>query len=743
MLAVEIQESQQESIIGKVVSIVYQEKTSGFVILNVKTESEGYKTVKGYHLPTTKNIYFRFVGQTFNKQGRRFLKANSFENVQKERLQKTSEHKADVDSLIAYISSGMFPGIGPKTAQAIVEKFGYKAIDIIENHTSRLAEVKGISASKVSKLKTTIENNQFIQELKKELIQYDISVDRCIRLASLYGKDALRIIHENPYRMIKDIRLPFQEADEIANKMGIDKNSDVRIDAAFRHVMNCAYAAGNTGIELQTFGFSVYNLLNRDVLKEKINARFHEYLRNNKYKHAKIKISGIYYDYVFSIAMFTKEQEICDSIVRLKGNTIEPIEGISDKIKEIEEQKGITLDPMQVQAVKTGLSEPIVVITGGPGTGKTTILEFVTTIYEEETGKEAILLAPTGKAARKLTEYTEHVAKTIHSQCNVFDLDVDIGTFQSEDIKDRLIIVDEFSMVDTITAHVLLTHISDGARVVLVGDIDQLPSVGPGAVLRDIINSKICSTIRLDRIFRTGKENLIYHNTQNVNQGIKDLKQGDDFHMYKESDMEKCKDLMAEIYLKRAAEYGIEGTVLLIPYRKDIGGVEDMNKHLQSIVNPSDVNKAEVTVNGVTYSVGDPVMHVHSNTEDASNGDTGIVKEALNIDGDIQVTVLMNEKLITYDRSMLTDLDLAYAMTIHKSQGSEYPSVITCITEHHSAMLYRNIPYVAFSRGKKVVDVIYDQGLYRAIETQRCDTRITLLPYFLKRAQGEIVYDIY
>jgi len=736
MLAVENQEMQQ-AIIGKVANVVFQDNNNGFTIINIKKKHDGYKTVKGYHLPTAKNILFKFIGVPVYKKGKRYFEVSSFENAQKEQLEND-----DKDKLITYISSGLYPGIGPKTAQAIIERFGNKSIDIIENHTSMLSEIKGISAAKISKLKETIESNQYLQELKKELMQYDISADSCVKLATLYGKDALSKIRENPYRLIHDIRMSFQDADEIANKMGIDKNADIRLDAAFKHVINYSYALGNTGIELQTFGNSVYKLLNQDVSKERINARFHEYLQNKKYRHARLEIDGDCYEFIFTNNMFNKEKEISECIVRLKKNTIEPIENIQEKIKQIEEQKGITLDPIQKQAVETGLEEPLVIITGGPGTGKTTIMEFITSIYEKETEKEAILLAPTGKAARKLAEYTGHTAKTIHSQFNVYDLDTEIERLRIEDITDRLVIVDEFSMVDTITAHLLLTHIKDGSRVILVGDIDQLPSVGPGAVLRDIINSNICPVIRLERIFRTKEKSLIYNNTQNVNHGIRILKTGKEFQMFKESELEKCKILMAERYLKRVAEYGIEGTVLLLPYRKEVGGVEDMNKYLQEIVNPPSESKPEVVVNGTVYRVGDPVMHVKCNTPEASNGDTGIIKNVVDIDGDIQVKVLMNGKLLTYDRSMLSNLELAYAMTIHKSQGSEYPAVITCITENHSAMLYRNIPYVAFSRGKNVVDVIYDDGLFKAIKTQKSDTRITLLHYFLKRAQGDIIYDI-
>lgn len=728
--------AEQQSIVGKITSVKFKSETDGFMILNVKTDDGNNKTVKGYHMPTAKNIPFRFIGQQIHRSGKRYFRADTYEDVAKEELVLNND-------TIKYIASGIFPGIGTKSAQAIYAKFGEDSIDIIENHTSKLGEVGGFSATKISKIKTAVEENRFLQEFVKEMMKYGITADRCARLASMYGKEVMDVIKKNPYCMIKSVKLSFKDADEIALKMGIEEDANVRLDATFRHVMNCFYAMGHTGAELQSFLGESSKLLGPNVTFEKITKRCEEYIKNKWYRLAKQDIDGHLLQFVFTSTMVKKEEQLCESIVRLSKNEIRTISNIKEKIKEIEDIKGFTLDPLQRQAIETGLEKPLVVITGGPGTGKTTIMQFITAIFENETGKTAVLLAPTGKAARKLTEYTKHVAKTIHSHFNIFDLDAEAEDMRIESIDDNLVIVDEFSMIDTDTAHILLGNIGNGSRTILVGDIDQLPSVGAGAVLRDIINSNVCSVIRLDKIFRAGEESLIHINTQNVNHGIKDIRCGDDFHMYGESDMEKCKTLMTDIYKKRVAKYGVEGTVLLLPYRKDTGGVEDMNKHLQSIINPPADDKHEVKVGGTIYRVGDVVMHVRSNTPEASNGDTGIVTEALDIEGEIQVRVKMNGKTLTYDRIDLSFLDLAYAMTIHKSQGSEYPAVITCITSNHGAMLYRNIPYVAFSRGKKVDDVIYDIGLYKAIETQISDNRHTLLGYFLKREMGFMVYDIF
>lgn len=723
-----------QEIVGKVHKVYYQNTENGYMIINIKTPNdEGNKTVKGYNLPNKKNILYRFTGRQVSKPGNRFFQADSYMDVGKE------EVNAETGTgVIEYLTSGLFPGIGFKTAMLIVERFGDKSIEIVENETEKLAEIKGISAVKISKIMKNIEQNRFMQEFTKEMLQYGITAPQCAKLIVIYGKEALNKIHENPYRLIKDIRLPFQKTDEIAKKMNIDPNSNVRLDAAFQHVFNETYKRGDTGIELQRLGADTKSLLG-DTSEEKINARCLVHMQSGLYRYVQFSMDGSYY--IFTDSMVQKEQEICDSIVRLKRNTIEPIENIRKKIAEIEDRKGIILDFIQIQAIETALKSSLSIITGGPGTGKTTIMDIIVAIYENEAKKEAILLAPTGKAARKLSESTGHLAKTIHSWFNVYDLDADIDTLPIDDIKNRMVIIDEASMLDIYTANLILKHLKEGSRLVLVGDIDQLPSVAPGAILRDLINSKICSTIKLDRIFRAEEKSLINNNAQNINHGIKDLKQGDDFHMYRESDPIKCRELMTELYKKRAAQYGIEGTVMLLPYRKGPTGTIEMNKHLQSIVNPPSEDKEEGTAHGRIYRVGDVVMNMR-NTKEVSNGDTGIVVYVKTLDGSIEIGVAYNNDIVIYDRDRLEDLELAYATTIHKSQGSEAPSVITSITNQYEAMLYRSIVYVAFSRAKKVIDVVYDEALFRAIETERSNKRITLLPYFLRKESSEIVYDM-
>jgi exodeoxyribonuclease V alpha subunit len=297
-------------------------------------------------------------------------------------------------------------------------------------------------------------------------------------------------------------------------------------------------------------------------------------------------------------------------------------------------------------------------------------------------------------------------------------------------------------MVDTYVAEVLFGCIADDVTVVIVGDPEQLPSVGPGAVLRDIIDSNICPVTFLERIHRQNMESQIYQNSHKIRRGETDLVDGIDFKFHDIKGLESCKELMTELYLKRIEEYGIENTMLLLPYKKYTAGVEDMNKHLQSLVNPESLTKKQLVSGMTTYRVGDPVMHITCNKDNVSNGDTGIVQDIVKDDNGYAtaVVVRINGKRIEYERADLDTLTLAYACTVHKSQGSEASAVITCLTDEHTAMLYRNIPYVAISRGKKMVDLIGNKAaIDTAIKSYRSNTRVTLLSYLLNYAAGKFV----
>lgn len=740
------QTAPQEILEGRFSWLIFQAKDSDFRIISIKTPA-GLKTLKGNNLPTNAKTTYRFHGTTVTSAKGPCFQVNNFEDIELERLEQEMESGSGnvLKQLVEYISSGVFPGIGKKTAQNIVDKFGEDSLKVIKEDTMKLVDIKGISAKKACAIKDYLKENAYVSEVKTELMKYGISDDSCRKLISIHKEDTLKVVRENPYMLIHAIRMAFADADKMAIEMGIEATADIRLRAAFRHVLNKAISDGHTGIEYYTCGESVMKLLseNRPVDREVVKKLFNDCKNDETIKVAKLPcVDGVDRFFMFPWSYYKAEHELAENIYRIMGRPVMKIRDIDEQIEEIEDEKCITLDETQKEAIKTCLNTAFSVITGGPGTGKTTIMDFIVEIYERNINNNVVLLAPSGKAARKLAESTGRETKTIHSQLNIYD--VDSEDVNADNIRDSLIIVDEFSMVDTKICNLLFSHIDNGCRIICVGDIDQLPSVGAGAVLRDMLNEESITKVRLTHIFRQNADSNILQNTLRVNAGETELTEGDDFHIYKESDLEECKKVLTELYVKRIEEYGIENVMMLLPYRKKvIAGVDDMNKHLQNIVNPPSEDKVEGSAHGRTYRIGDPVMHVNGNTEMVSNGDTGVITNVSYLEDEIRVFVKINGSTVIYDKEALEHLELAYATTIHKSQGSEYLSVITCLTYNHGAMLYRNIPYVAFSRGKKVVDVVCDNGLNHAIKTTKSNERVTLLRYLLNQYSGRVVRDVF
>ena len=635
--------------------------------------------------------------------------------------------------VVEVLSSGLIDGIGRCLAMKIYNRYGDKSLEVIENNPDALTQIKGVSSKTVASIKQSLDKNKELIEILHFLYPFNITVAQMKRLYNIYGKSTIRVIKQNPYVLLK-LNIDFDEVDDIALNQGTTEDSDNRLEAVFNHIMTSVWSEGSTGIERDKYLDKVIQYVGDDYF-DSIISKYKELLHFDRYRQYDLGDESTHRYTVFSRKVFDRELETSRRIDAIVRDKIVPILDIDTRLGEYECKKGIKLDTEQITAVKTTLQETMTVITGGPGAGKTTIIDAIIDIYERATNKSAILLAPTGKAARRLEELTNHQTSTIHSYFKAYEVQDEVECVIDTKVTDTLVIIDEASMINSAVGRLLFTHLQDRVRVVIVGDIDQLQPVGSGAVMRDIINSEICSVVRLKTIHRALLQSCIYVNTQKVKTGDTKLKKGDDFHIYRRDNWDNCKCLIGEIYQRRVNQYGMDQCIVLLPHREEYG-VGEINAYIQDIINPSNDDKVEVLVGEKIFRVGDMIMHVNSNTPEVVNGDTGRIVDIENTKNSVRIICDILGKCIIYEKENLRNLCLAYAITVHKAQGSEYKSVICCITMDHSAMLYRNIPYVAFSRSKVEVDLICDRAIDKAIKKENLK-RITLLAHLLKKMKDD------
>ena len=696
-------------------------------------------TCKGYNLPTNKNLLYSFTGEyKKNKEyGMDFI-VESFDTVIED----------SKDGIVAYLSSGLFKGVGKKKAEAIYKEFGPRTMSVIENEPIRLKYVKGFSESSALALGEAYKNTMDSKEITQYLLKFGVSQKYAIDLYKHHGgKNALYYIKKNPYQLCRKYRaITFDVADDIAKDCKLPLNNPDRIEFAIIHVLNANKITGNIGMEYQDFCMKVFQMVgSHNVSKEELLSEISHLVNNNSIVIKKIKYKDKICPFVFSRELYDIERNIAADIIRIKNGTPKhTVHGAKKLIEDMERERGIKLDPLQVKAIVSGLeTSAFSVITGGPGMGKTYIAMFIAQATENIGGK-AILLSPTGCAARRMEESTMHEASTIHSYIGIKQVSDDLNSLEAflEDdeviIEDSTVIVDEVSMLDTPTAGRLFNAIKKGCRVILIGDIDQLPSVGPGAVLRDIIDSGVIDVTVLKKIYRQKENAKISENAHVINEGSGEILEGSDFHIHEYENMEDVKNVVANLYVEKTKKYGFGNVMCLCPYKEHTAGVFDMNKTLQDLVNPATAAKKELKVKGQIFREGDLVMHINCNTEDASNGDVGIINY-INVE-DQTIDVEINNHIVVYEEEDLKNLMLAYARTVHKAQGQQAPSVIFMLTNFHRGMLYKNIPYVAISRASEDADFVGQiDALYSAMANEVKNERVTVLGYFLAYLGGKFV----
>ena len=644
---------------------------------------------------------------------------------------------ADELSMERYLGSGAIRGIGPKLAARIVKKFGADTFKIIEEEPERLAEVKGISVVKAMEISDQIVGAKDIRNAMIFMDKYGIHGNTAIKIYNSFGSEIYNIIQSNPYRLADEVSgIGFKTADEIASQVGIKVDSEFRIKGGIMYILGQGAGMGHTYLPID-----MLVKMSEDLLKVDADAVETQIMNLAMEKRLIIKKDESGDRQIYSRAFYRMEESIAGMLHELNVTYKADREDLEKVIRRIEKDEDFLLDDLQKEAVIAAMEKGLFILTGGPGTGKTTTITTMIHIFEEQ-GYSIFLGAPTGRAAKRMSEATGYEARTIHRILEVtgkISDDDDTASFarfdRNEDnpLECDVIIIDEMSMVDVSLMYALLKAISPGTRLILVGDVHQLPSVGPGNVLKDMLASEGFCSVTLEKIFRQAQESDIVVNAHKIHQGehiVLDNK-SKDFFFLKRADADAIISVILTLVKEKMPKYvdaGISDIQVLTPTRKGLIGVERLNGILQRYLNPEAPGKNEWKGDTRLFREGDKVMQIKNNYQlewevtgnynitlekglGVFNGDVGIIKD-IN-DWAKTVTVEFEEgRCVKYPFANLDELELAYAITIHKSQGSEYPAVVMPIMEGPSMLMNRNILYTAITRAKKCVTMVGDANVF-------------------------------
>ena len=651
-----------------------------------------------------------------------------------------------------FLASGILKGVGQKTAAAMVSAFGEDTFKIIEKEPERLTEISGIGPKTAGRISEAFAKQRELAELTLRLQKYGIGAAYALRLYQTYGMDAMTVLEENPYRLIDDFYgIGFVKADRIAEKVGMKRDDPFRIQSGIRYTLSHFAGEGNTYLPEDELCQSASELL--DISMEQIRENLKLMAFSGDIHLDMIDGRQV----VYLMAFYMAEQSIAKRLRMLREARPKAIEGsTSQLIKRTEVATGIPLSDNQKAAVETSLDMGVSVITGGPGTGKTTIINSMIEILEDS-GLKTAIAAPTGRAAKRITETSGHPASTIHRLLEYsYSEDDDrmhFGKNENDPLEFDAVIVDEASMIDLQLMDALVSAIRPGTRLIIVGDDDQLPSVGAGNVLRDIIASEYIYCTKLTEIFRQAAESMIVVNAHRINKGeYPDCNaKGKDFFLLRRNTEKEMLDTIRELCLERLPAYfdklsPMRDIQVLTPVRKGNLGCVNMNEMLQSILNPPDEYKEEKKFRDKIFREGDKVMQIKNNYEmkwrDSEeftegegifNGDVGFIQTIDKDDGQLTV-VFDGTKYVKYPFAQLEELELAYAVTVHKSQGSEFPIVIMPVSWFPPVLATRNLLYTAVTRGKEAVVLVGSENkLWGMVDNNRISQRYSGLRYRLEK----------
>lgn len=711
-----------ESLNGIVERITFHSPENGFCVLKIKVRGHRDLVTLTGHAPQisageyvqASGIWFqdRMHGLQFKSHFLRVSAPTTLEGIEK------------------YLASGMIKGIGPVYAKKLVAAFKEIVFDVIENSPQKLQEVEGIGPMRAKRIVKGWEDQKTIREIMLFLHQYGISTTRAVRIFKVFGANAIEVVSEDPYRLAKEIRgIGFLTADAIAQKLGFEKTSLLRAKAGIRYALLEALDQRHSGLPYKELINLAQKLLEVpvDLIEEAIESELtgKEIIETTLEEERAIFLSSLYH----------AERNIA-SLLRRNGAPPWPLIDTEKATEWVEKTLQISLAPSQKETLKSVLTSKIAIITGGPGVGKTTLVKSILKILEAKKVKIS-LCAPTGRAAKRLSESTGKEAKTIH---RLLEVDPIQGKFTKDErnpLNCDLLVVDESSMIDVPLMHSLLKALPNHAALILVGDVDQLPSVGPGQVLKDSITSNQIPVFQLTEIFRQAKESHIITNAHNINAGRMpsfDNNPSSDFYFIECEEPEEGLEIILKL-VKERIPYRfkmdpLKDIQVLSPMNRGILGTRSFNIELQKILNPS--QEPQVERFGWKYGVGDKIMQIENNyTKEIYNRDIGYVTQ-INLDAR-EITIDFEGRPVIYDFDELDEVTLAYATTIHKSQGSEYKCIILPLTTQHYPMLQRNLIYTGITRGKELVILVgQKKALYIGIHDKKNIKRYSKLRDWLQ-----------
>ena len=741
-----------EALNGIVESIVFKSSDTGYTVIKFR-ENNIIHTAVGVlpHVKEGQNL--KITGSWVNHS--QFGKQFKVEEC--EEILPTSK-----DGIEKYLSSGIIQGIGPVTAKKIVNKFGEDTLNILDNNIERLKEIEGIGKKK---LETIIESYREQRELKNITIflqTHGLSVNQCLKIYKKYGASSVDTVKNNPYILCDEISgIGFKTSDKIARSLGIEIDSPFRIQSGIRYVINEFCANGHTFMPKDELIKEASNVLtvSRDIIEENIK---------NAALDRKIKLERVNdKEGVFTIPNYYCELGITNRILTLAISNFQDISvDVDHLILQFEKKNNITFAESQKDAIISAFQNGIEIITGGPGTGKTTIIKCIIEIFET-CGLKVLLGAPTGRAAKRMSESTGKEATTIHRMLDmgVFEKEESVFVTNAEEhsLEADVVIIDEASMIDITLMNALLKSIKVGTRLIIVGDVDQLPSVGAGNVLNDFIESGFTKVVRLKEIFRQGKESMIVVNAHKINKGEmpKLNEKGTDFFFIRNDIQEGILNTIIDLINTRLPKFNsnwdkLKSIQVLVPMKKGVLGVTNLNERIQNVLNPKAPYKKEKEFRSMVFREGDKVMQIKNNyslkwTRIAGkgehegsgvfNGDMGFI-ESIDLEGKKLSIIFDDERRVIYDFMYLDELDLAYAITIHKSQGSEFPVVIIPAYMGAPLLMNRNLLYTGITRAKEMVVVVgIPKALKYMVDNTRSMERYSSLNWRIKEVISNEVFE--